>query len=363
MNSTAILLLNRGTAARAVTIEIGENAVYLEEFGRSTEEVSLRSLVKRSDDGNTLRLGRRGHRDWELVVRGQTASELRSRLPRVSNRIYRLVMGVHFWPIVAAVAMFAITRIPADWTAATVGPRSAQRLVPASWNFEDRDLCHSAAGEQAIRHLIARLDPKLARQVRIEVVRANWFAFTSAPGRRLVTTKQFLMTAQPDEVAALTAIEVAHLQRNDAVEAVFRANGPARTYSSMFFGWGDIWDDMWGDTQTSFMRFSRQQEHRADAAAIAMLRRAGIAPDGGAEILAKMGDTDVPEYFYLRQQNLLHPSDPERVALWSAAAKQADAPPAFTPDEGQALFDYCWKPDLFQRPDQPTPQASSVNRI
>jgi Zn-dependent protease with chaperone function len=244
---------------------------------------------------------------------------------------------VHVGVFLLTLLAVELVKLPPEWIAPLVPERLEHRLNPLATAYMGAQRCTSAEGERAVRKLISRFDPELARIVRIEVVRDWSFVMTALPGRRLLITSPFMTEIAADEFAALLAHQVAHLQTNDAVEAVLRENGALAAVGAMMTGWGKL--------DSPYLYFSAADELDADYRALSMLMRATISPLPASAMFARMEQARQRNEAFGKEQYYLHPGAfQDRAKSWAAVPDKAMRfRPALSHDDADALFNYCWR--------------------
>lgn len=329
-----MLIEAKGATPRPVQLDIEEDAIFLDQPGRTLEELALRYLVRRGEDRGIVRLGRAGRPGWELRISGGAAREVLAVMPGTGARLSKLAgYGWYLWPVWAAMIALLVAQIPADWAASLTPAALEHRALPAGI-YDDEDRCTSPMGDGVIRRFISRFDPSLGKDIRIDVVRSSSFVLTSLPDRRLLISDTALRDTDPDALAALIAHEIAHLKNDDALEALFRARGPVETYSRIIFGSDE-------EPNGSLLRFSRAQELDADRAALAMLVAADISLEGGANFYVERGSADALTKAFGSELGSLHAGDLSRSVWLRAVIDNPGNRPAFTQQEVTALTNFC----------------------
>ena len=330
-----MLIGAKGATPKPVQLDIGEDALFLDQPGRALEELPMRYLVRRGEDRGILRLGRAGRPGWELRVSGGAAREVLAVMPGTGARLSKLAgYGWHLWPVWAAMTALLVAQIPADWAASLTPAALEHRALPAGI-YDDEDRCRSPMGERTIRRFISRFDPSLAKEIKIDVVRSSSFVLTSLPARRLLISDTALRDTESDALAALIAHEIAHLKKDDALEALFRARGPVEIYVRMIFGSDE-------EPHGSLLRFSPAQELDADRAARGMLVAADISLVGGADFYVERSSADALTKTFGSELGSLHAGDLSSSADWlGAVVENPENKPAFSPAEISAITNFC----------------------
>ena len=168
--------------------------------------------------------------------------------------------------------------------------------------------------------------PQVFAGYNFHVVQSDEINAFAMPGAYILVTRGLLRCAtNEDELAAILAHEIGHVQRRHAVEAVKQARGSdvlkvalveganaatnSREYAELtkliFSGVGDM-------IKTVMVNgYSREQEAGADADAVAIMRLAGYDPNAMVSMLQRMKSLlkhDAHDF------NSTHPSPDERIA-------------------------------------------------
>lgn len=199
-------------------------------------------------------------------------------------------------------------------------------------------VCDDPAGTAALARLTARLTDGqgLAYPVDIRVLDHGMVNAFAAPGGHVVLLRGLIdEAATPDEVAAVIAHEIGHVEARDPTRLSFRAAGSAGILSL-------ILGDVTGGAVVAFAgeylmsaAYTREAEAAADVFAHRMLERAGVSAEGMAAFFDRIDgmDGDIPGYLST------HPASGGR----AKAARAADlgGTPALTPADWQALRGIC----------------------
>jgi hypothetical protein len=306
---------------------------------QGTEALPLADLRKISDDGMQLQLGRRRRRNWRLSVSGELATQLRS---AIGGRFRWLKWSAartwHALAFIVVLLIVELVKIPPEWLAPVLPAAIEQRLVAQDLRSFYGSYCTSPKGERALRDLVRHFDRGIADTVKIEVIRSPEFIVTALPGHRLLISNAFLTALNPDELAALLAHQVAHLQRHDEVRAALRANGTL----------GALIGTISGTRRPDYvLEFTDDEEWSADARAIQMLRLAQTSTLPAAGLFERMQRERDANRSFGKEQYYLHwglgSVRPER---WRDAQDQSErlqARPSLDQEQADALFKYCWR--------------------
>jgi Zn-dependent protease with chaperone function len=259
---------------------------------------------------------------------------------------------------VVVLALVELVKIPPEWLAPVLPDAIQQRLVDQDLRAYYGSYCTSPEGERALRDLMAKFDKGIARSVKIQVTNRGEFLVTAVPRYRLAITYAFLQALEPDELAALLAHEIAHLQRREEVRAALRANGTLGALIGTLSG---------TRTPDYNLEFSQEEEMSADLRAIQMLRSARISTLPAAGLFDRMETERMANRSFGKEQYYLHGGlGSARAAHWRDAQDQSErlqAQPALRQDQADALFNYCWRhrgPPRHPLPPDRTPETQLV---
>lgn len=215
----------------------------------------------------------------------------------------------------------------------------------------------SCEGDVFGRARLEEMTQRLARhsdmpfEIKISAVRAPMVnAFALPGGSILVTDDLIQMARSPDELAAVIAHEIAHVERRHAMQAAWQSMGVGLVLDAVVGGGTGAGQQavllVGGFTE---QRFSRELELEADARAIELLKAEGISTRGMADFFDRLADhrspreaKDVAEWFST------HP-DTERRAH-AARALATEGRPALSAADWAAVKRVCrqqGKPKIF----------------
>lgn len=203
--------------------------------------------------------------------------------------------------------------------------------------------CSSPKGDAALSAMVARLtnDQALSYDLTVRVLNHPMINAFAAPGGQVVILRGLLDKAtSPDEVAAVLAHEIGHVEARDPTRAALRAAGSAGLLT-MLIG------DFTGGAALAIVgehllsaSYTRQAEAEADEFALAMLDRANVDADGLAAFFDKLdamgGRLEVPEYLST------HPDTTERAKrARSFSQGQSGGTPVLSDTDWAALQSIC----------------------
>lgn len=151
-------------------------------------------------------------------------------------------------------------------------------------------------------------------------------AFTLPGGRVLVTSGLVETLENPDELAAVLAHEFGHVHARDSMVGLYRNMGLGIFLEAVTGGSGLAQQLVLLGGQLAELRFTREQEQRADAFALRLMADAGYNPEALARAFEAIDeragelrdeDVDLPDWM------LSHPNIDARIATARAAAAPA----------------------------------------
>lgn len=203
-------------------------------------------------------------------------------------------------------------------------------------------VCTNPAGLEALKKMKARLitGQDLQYDLNLSVLDHSMVNAFAAPGGNVVLIRGLLEKADTaDEVAAVLAHEIGHVEARDPTRLTLRAAGSAGILSIIL---GDVSGGtiigILGDRllQTSY---TRQAEAEADAFALRMMNAADISTAGMAGFFDRIGKADgadFPEYLSS------HPASQRRAdRARSNADGQSNTSPVLSDAEWQSLKTIC----------------------
>lgn len=353
---------------RAVTVHLGERSLVILGPGRAALDhwplASLRALNARSDAGLDLAPGpdsdERLHLSDARMVQAlrKLCPELHRR--RADRRGLRraLVFGAAAVAAVAALVLVVIPRL-ADQLALLIPPEREMALGD-SVAEQVRDLlawigdaeegpgyCAAPEGVAALDAMAARLGAgeSLPYPLRIAVLDHSLVNAVALPGGRILLFRGLIEEAEsPEEVAAVLAHEIGHVEHRDPTRNVLRSAGTAGILGLVL---GDVFGAsivVAASEAALNASYQREAELRADEAAHRLLQDAGLPLTPFARFFERLEE----EHGELGQNSALryfasHPGLAERARRSAAADRVGDD--SFTPvldDRGWvALRDIC----------------------
>lgn len=354
---TQFAILMTGSPLQPRTVRLAEGVDHLTLIGGDGLETQIPwwRLFRISDEGTTHRFARLDKRDWELRVTSGADQQLLARIgKRPLARIIYALRRLHFFKAVfGTIVLFAAIaqHFPAEWTASAISPGIQHRLVDAVVAQNAANRCSHDGGEEALRGLLARLDPDLGPSVDVVGFNEGGFVVTATPGNKLIVTRGALQQADAETVAALLAHQLSHLRHGDPIIAMVRHEGALGM-------WGAILEGRPSDGVN--MSYSGIEERRADMEAMAMLRRARISIAPAARFFEEIRVSRAQNSFVAYEYRDFHFGIDSAAKRWAAAAaaqlREDGAGFALDRDSSDALFNFCW-PGAIPSPRSPVPNA------
>ncbi len=264
----------------------------------------------------------------------------------------------------AAVTAFVFLGMPiAAAPLARATPPDLERQIGA--NFEGQltlamEPCTGAAGQRALQALGDRLEGNgQPFDIRVRAVQAPFAnAFALPGGSVLVTDDLIAMTETPDELSAVIAHEVAHVQQRHVMQAVWRSLGLGIVLDAVVGGGAGAGQQavLLAGSFTD-LRYSREAEMEADAEGMALLHHHGLSSQGMApffeRLAAKGEDADVAA---IRALISSHPDSLRRAR--DSRGRARPGKPAWSPSAWAAVKSACAKSDSRKLRDKVTDALS-----
>ncbi len=339
-----------GTTAYPHAVRVGllsdDRIVVTTDSGHS-QSVPLDQLTRSGEGGSTIRLGRSDVPGWRLLLEPPIAPDLLAGLPG-SGRFGGWIDRVGLAKAAVGFAVIAAAVLAVGYSA----PHWIAPHVPLSWerNLGDAIVgdfgelrCRNPEGQRALNELAERVEPGVTkpgeRQIRFAALDVNIFNAAALPGGHIIVFKQAIAeTRDPDELAGIIAHEIAHVRRRHVTEALVRELGIGALVRLFAGGIGA------NAQQIMALRYTRANEAEADADAIQALRRAGIDPRATARLFARLGNDERRGVALDVEWLESHPASRDRAARFAAAYRPAaKTAPALTQQQGDELFNVCWK--------------------
>lgn len=233
-----------------------------------------------------------------------------------------------------AVVLFVTVGVPAlSGPLARATPVSMERRMGA--NFEAQiGAVFPACEEPAAQAVLDRLGRRVAAgadsafDIRVRAVDAPMVNAFALPGGAILVTGDLIRDAEsPDELAAVIAHEVAHVEKRHVMQAVWRDLGVGMLLDLVVGGGTGAGQQavLIGGQLTS-LRHDRAAELEADARGQALLHQAGLSSRGMAPFFARLARSSGSGRFEEAAEFInTHPASSRRVRAAEAAGR-AGAP-------------------------------------
>lgn len=278
-------------AAHAVTVEAEATGLRL--IGDGLDQfLPYDQLTIDHQPGQDVRISVASAPDARLVVNNDLLDQIRALAPQVLRRAdpgRRLAITVGAL-VAATAAIAAAIFVGGPMMAEPLArqtPAAVEETLGGNFAKQITVIYKPCAGPEAdaAKAAIAPLITKLAGASRsafpidfefVDVATPNALAL---PGGRVRVTRGLLETLEkPDELAAVIAHEIGHVEARDGLIALYRHVGVAVALDIVAGGGGLAQQAVILSGQVSEMRHSRAQEARADDAGLRIMRDAGYDP-------------------------------------------------------------------------------------
>jgi beta-barrel assembly-enhancing protease len=234
----------------------------------------------------------------------------------------------------AAFGTFVFLGVPAaSGPLARATPTSLERQIGR--NFESQLTvawapCKGEAGQQALLALGDKLQGGTGEpfRIRVQAVEAPFAnAFALPGGAVLVTDDLIAMARSPDELAAVIAHEVAHVERRHVMQAVWRSLGVGLVLDALLGGGtGAGQQAVLLAANVSELSYSRAAELEADAEGRRLLHARGLSSLGMAPFFDRLAaEGEGRDAEAVRDLISTHPASRRRAAVSRAAARPGAA--------------------------------------
>lgn len=226
--------------------------------------------------------------DWKMLG-GSVAVEKRGR-----SREFRLVAGLA--AVGLSVTAFVFWGVPVfAGPLARATPIQMEKDMGRSFDAQMGAMFRRCEGE-AGQGVLDELGTRLAAQsdtpfdVRVRAVQAPFVNAFALPGGSILVTDDLIREAEtPDELAAVVAHEVAHIEKRHVMQAVWRSLGVGLLLDAVVGGGtGAGQQAVLLAGQATDLRYGRDAELEADQRGQALLVGAGLSSQGMAPFFERM---------------------------------------------------------------------------
>jgi predicted Zn-dependent protease len=280
--------------------------------------------------------------DWTPLAGDRLTEKVRAR----RQKEWWLVGGLTVTAV--GVVLFVTVGVPAlSGPVARATPVSMEERMGDNINGQLSQLfptCKDAAGQRVLDQLgdriAARADTPF--DIRVRAVDAPMVNALAMPGGRIMITGDLIREADtPDELSAVIAHEIAHVEKRHVMQAVWRN-----------FGIGMLLDLVVGGGtgagqqavilagQASELSYSRSAEAEADARGQALLHADGLSSEGMAPFFEKLaGKGQHNELDEAAEFMATHPDSVRRARVARSAARPGQS--ALSPEDWRLVKSTC----------------------
>ena len=346
-----------------MSVDFDDNGLAITDRVGAVEWFGYSALTVRDTPGDRIILGRRLHPRFRLDLSGVAAREFRLRMPPMESRWSGLRRWAIRSPKLAALAIlipsYFLEHIPGRWLAPITPPVLAARLDASVDAYLGPTRCRSHDGQVVLDAVVDRLTPEGVIAPRPVASNVMGSFISARLNGKLVVSNRALVDIDPTVLAALIAHELAHIEHGDLIRAAGRGEG------SSFLGL--IVQGSWA-RRIAALEFSRDEEARADRAALGTLAAHHIAIAPAAAFFARDDKARDDGSYWAQDYTNAHWGLPNRAAAWAAAARhQRDALPMLSERDADALYNICWRrPDRAPEkwaPSLPNPKLQPASRL
>lgn len=337
----------RTALVKDAQVTLGADTLTLDASG--VRHVWLYSDLRRADDGNgriILRLKRDSGERIAFDVNAGPA--LRAASPAL---FAPRAQGVEHLGVVGAVAALAwslaalfLIGVPyaADPIARYMPAHYRQQIGDVAWSqveafsgyCDDADEAEAVLNGVAYRMMDAASVPQ-RDEVWITLVESNIPNAFALPDNSIIVTDELIALAEhPDELTAVIAHEIAHIEQNHVMQGIVRQIGAGIFFDVVFGGAGAGQAIALASMNLSSLRYTRDDETEADTRGFAYLDAARINPGAIASLFDRLSNLmDEAEDGEFPTILSSHPANRERAAAARARAR---------PDLAPSLYERQW---------------------
>lgn len=250
----------------------------------------------------------------------------------------------------AATALVVFVGIPlASGPLARSTPLDYERRMGESYNLQISAIFPTCEGEDGQR-VLQGLGDRLAEQaqspfpIQVRAVHAPMINAFALPGGHVLITGDLIAEAEtPDEVSAVLAHEIAHVERRHVMQSVWRSLGAGMLLDLVVGGGSGAGQQaVLLAGQASELSFGRAAETESDEVGRGYLHAAGLSSRGMADFFERMAshEVDAPEQVdEVSEWWMTHPNTERRIQ--AARAAERDGASALSPQEWTTLQAAC----------------------
>lgn len=347
----ARFLDGRSARAHPAEVEIVDGALIIR-ADETQHAWPLKGLSVERHAGEA-RLSHRGSRDARLVMPVADWDTIsgphgKAIAKRGGRRETALVLGLAAMGL--GVTAFVFWGVPA-----LSGPMA--RATPVEFeqrmgrNFDNQmgllfQRCEGEAGQRALADLGRRIAAEAGTpfDVRVRAVHAPMINAFALPGGPVLVTDDLIRSARtPDELSAVIAHEVSHIEKRHVMQAVWRSLGIGLLLDAVVGGGSGAGQQaviLAG--QATDMRYGRDAETEADRQGQALLHGLGLSSKGMAPFFARLDAGEAGQADAAAEFMSTHPDSRRRAA--AARGRERAGAPAFSEAEWAAVKAACGSP-------------------
>lgn len=349
----------RTAIAHDAQVDIGADTLVIEAAG--DRHIWRYPELRRADDGNgRIILKRKPDSGERISLEMDATAALRAVAPNLfkphAQGVERPGVVVGVVAVAWSIAALFLVGVPyaADPIARYMPAHYREQIGDVAWaqvdNFsqycDDSDEAEAILNGVAFRIMEAS-DVAQRDQIWITIVDApipNAFAL---PDNSIIVTDELIAMAEhPDEVVAVLAHEIAHIERNHVMQGIVRQIGAGIFFDVMFGGAGAGQAIALASMNLSSLRYTRDDETEADTRGFAFLDAAGINPGPIAALFDRlsemMQERERGEFPAILSS---HPANRERAANARARARP-DLPPSLDQRQWAIVRQACGGGDM-----------------
>lgn len=299
-----------------------------------------------------VRLAWRGAQDARLIMaqsdwEGLAGAQHNRSSERRRKTEYRIAGGLAVFAV--ATLLFVFVGVPAlSGPLARMTPPDVEERFGDNMERQMREVmprCQGGGGQA----ILARLGDEIAAgadtpfDVRVQAVQAPMINAMALPGGRVWVTDDLIREAKnPDEVAAVVAHEVAHIEKRHVMRSVFRSLGIGMILDAVVGGGtGAGQQAVILAGNATELSYGRKDETEADSRGQQLLHRQGMSSHGMATFFERLedGSTGNEKADLAAEFASSHPNSARRAE--AARSNQRDGRAALSPEDWATLRQAC----------------------
>ncbi|MGD9592710.1 MAG: M48 family metallopeptidase [Candidatus Berkiella sp.] len=274
-------------------------------------------------------------------------------IKKIPSKHVKLSSVNHPWHKLMVVAISCSVLLVILLFGIPIGAPFIAQIVPQKWDdklgqyvikamSDTGQECVAQSGEKALKQMVKRLSKGSNVSFDVKVVKStkdNINAF-AVPGNHLIIFSGLLDFAQsPDEVAGVLAHEMGHAIEHHPTQGLIRTMGINIVVASSIGSSADYL------TQLFHLKFSREDESRADDIAVMLLKKANVSTKGFSQFFERFAKENelLSEHEEVLEYISSHPGMKQRMQRIKSIGNQSTTTPSLTTKEWQDLKNICNK--------------------